>query len=408
MTNSDGPLAGVKVVEITSVYSGPYAGMLLAEMGADVTKVEGPDGPDPMRASGLGSGPDSVNSIFYSLNRGKRFASIDATTDRGRELLFELASSADVFLTNMRAGKDIQLGVGYEALKAANPSIIHAAINGLGADGPEADQPIFDYVIQAKTGMVDYQRDENGKGDLMHQLVVDKTSANAVVQGVLAALFSRERTGEGQQVSVPMISAGIHFAWTDAYAAGLAELEPMIPWEHLPPHLRSAPASFLPVLKTKDGEIATGILLPPWDGLCLALDKAEWTVDERFSEQTPRILNFPALLEAVQTEVEKYTTAEVLARFAEHDFAAGEVKLRTDLFDDPTVKHLGLISEQDAESLGRVRQPAPMWQFTGTPAQVTTSIGETGRDTREVLARLGVSAKEVEQLVGDGIAKEPS
>jgi len=105
-----GPLAGLKAVEITSIYSGPYAGMMLAEMGAEVTKVEGPDGPDPMRAAGLGTGPDSVSSVFYSLNRGKRFLSIDAQTDRGREVLFELVCGADVFLTNMRAGKADALG----------------------------------------------------------------------------------------------------------------------------------------------------------------------------------------------------------------------------------------------------------------------------------------------------------
>ena len=407
MTNPSGPLAGIKVVEITSIYSGPYAGMLLAEMGADVTKVEGPDGPDPIRTSGIGAGPDSVTSIFYSLNRGKRFASIDANTERGRELLFELVSGADVFLTNMRAGKDVQLGLGYDALKTVNPGIIHAAINGLGTHGPEADQPIFDYVIQAKTGMIDYQRDESGKGDLMHQVVVDKTSANAVVQGILAALFNRERTGVGQQVEVPMIAAALHFAWTDAFAATLAEFEPAIPWEHLPQHLRDAPGSFLPVLKTKDGEIATGLLLPPWEGLCLALDKVEWVIDERWAEHIYRVLNYPALLEAVSVEVAKYTTAEVLARFAEHDFAAGKVSLRTEVFDDPTVQHLGLISEHETEFIGRVRQPAPMWTFTETPADITTTIGETGSDTRSVLVDLGVSAEEIDELLSSGVAKTP-
>jgi len=397
----------VKVVEITSIYSGPYAGMMLAEMGADVTKVEGPDGPDPIRAGGLGSTPDSVSSIFYSLNRGKRFASIDASTDRGRELLFELVSGADIFLTNMRAGKADLLGLSHDALSAKNPGIIHASINGLGREGPEADRPVFDYVIQARTGMVDYQRDKDGNGDLMHQLIVDKTSANALVQAILAALYVREKTGEGQQLDVPMIAVGLHLAWTDAFAAGLAEESPAIPWEMMPPHLRGAPATFLPVLQTKDGEIATGVLVPPWDGLCLALDRTDWVVDERFAETDGRILNYPALLAEVREEVAKYTTEEVLARFAEHDFAAGPVVRREEVFDDPTIQHLGLISEQDAESLGRVRQPAPMWNFDATPAGVTTSIGETGRDTRAVLADLGVSTDEIASLISGGVAKEP-
>lgn len=409
VTDTDkGPLDGITVVEITNIYSGPYAGLLLAEMGADVTKVEGPDGPDPVRAGGLGTGPDSVSSIFYSLNRGKRFASIDARTERGRELLIDLVAGSDVFLHNLRAGKAERLGLGYDELSARNPRLVHVAINGLGAAGPEADQPVFDYVIQAKTGMIDYQRDASGQGDLMHQLVVDKTSANAAVQGVLAALYVRERTGRGQQVEVPMIAAGLHFAWTDAFAAGLAEVEPAIPYDVLPPHLKAAPGSFLVVLPTSDGEIATGILVPPWEGLCLALDHAEWVVDERWAEREGRIMNYPDLLEAVRTEVAKLTTAEVLARFAEHDFAAGRVTPRSEVFDDPTVKHLGLVAEHEAESLGRVRQPAPMWTFGDTPARITTRIGETGRHTREVLARLGLADDEVESLIAQGVAKVAS
>ncbi len=188
---------------------------------------------------------------------------------------------------------------------------------------------------------------------------------------------------------------------------GLAEREPLIPWDQAPRHLREAPGSFLAVLQTTDGEIATGILLPPWDGLCLALDKAEWVVDERFAETMARILNFPDLLEAVRTEVAKYTTGEVLARFAAHDFAAGEVASREAVFDDPTVQHLGLISETDTAQLGRVRQPAPMWNFSESPAVRTTHIGETGRDTREVLARHGLTVDEIDTLIADGVAKIP-
>ncbi|MGI9616971.1 MAG: CoA transferase, partial [Acidimicrobiales bacterium] len=168
----NGPLDGITVVEITSIYSGPYAGMMLAELGADVIKVEGPDQPDPVRA-GLGSDPEAVNSVFYALNRGKRFASIDASTARGRELLFDVVSNADVFLNNMRAGKAASLGLRYEDLAARNERLIEVSINGFGSEGPEADQPVFDYVIQARTGMVDYQRDPEGQGDLTHQLIVD-------------------------------------------------------------------------------------------------------------------------------------------------------------------------------------------------------------------------------------------
>ena len=404
MTNAtNSTLAGIKVVEITSIYSGPMAGMMLGELGAHVVKVESPGSPDPLRASGLGPGPDGVNSIFYSLNRGKQFCSIDAKTDKGRELLFDLAASADVFIHNMRPGKAEGLGLSYEALSAVNPGIICGAISGHGPDGPEAHLPAYDYVVQAKLGMVDHQRDREGRGDLVRQVVVDKTSANALVQGVLAALYMREKTGRGQRVEIPMVAAGLAFLWPDGLAAAHAELNPAIPLEQMPPWLESAPGSFLVVLETTDGEIATGILLPPWDGLCLALERTDWITDERFSEALGRVLNLPELIAEVSAEVAKYTTEEVLARFEEHDFAAGKVVTRRQVHEDPTVKHLGLISEQAAPGLGQVRQPAPMWMFSDADTEITTSLNSTGGDSREVLAELGVSSDEFDQLEEDGI-----
>ena len=402
--STDHPLSGLKVVEITSIYSGPMAGMLLAELGANVTKVEGPDGPDPVRAGGLNAGPDSVNSVFYSLNRGKRFCSIDAKTDRGRKLLFDLVASADVFLHNMRPGKAEGLGLSYDDLSARNPALIYAAISGVGNDGPEAHLPVYDYVMQAKTGMVDYQRDlTSGRSDLVHQVVVDKTSAMGLVQGILAALYLREKTGRGQRVDVPMVAASLAFLWPDGMATAHAELEPAIPFEQMPPWLTAAPGSFLVVLPTTDGEIATGILLPPWDGLCIALERLDWVTDERFAESFSRILNLPALIDEVSAEVAKYSTAEVLERFAAHDFAAGAVLKREDVMDDPTVAHLGLISEQDAPGVGRVRQPAPMWSFSESSTRTTTHLGYTGADSREVLAELGLPVDEVDALVADGV-----
>ena len=379
------------------------AGMMLGELGAHVVKVESPGSPDPLRASGLGPGPDGVNSIFYSLNRGKQFCAIDAKTDKGRELLFDLSASADVFIHNMRPGKAEGLGLSYEALSAVNPGIICGAISGHGPDGPEAHLPAYDYVVQAKLGMVDHQRDREGRGDLVRQVVVDKTSANALVQGVLAALYMREKTGRGQRVEIPMVAAGLAFLWPDGLAAAHAELNPAIPLEQMPPWLESAPGSFLVVLETTDGEIATGILLPPWDGLCLALERTDWITDERFSEALGRVLNLPELIAEVSSEVAKYTTEEVLARFEEHDFAAGKVVTRREVHEDPTVKHLGLISEQAAPGLGQVRQPAPMWMFSDADTEITTSLNSTGGDSREVLAELGVSGDEFDQLEEDGI-----
>lgn len=402
--NENYPLAGIKVVEITSIYSGPMAGMLLAELGADVVKVEGPEGPDVVRSGGLTPDPDGVNSTFYALNRGKRFCAINAKTERGRELLFDLVAGADVFVHNMRPGKAENLGLDYEALAERNPRLIYAVISGLGSAGPESHLPTYDYVMQGKIGMVDYQRDlSTGRSDLVRQVVVDKTTAMGLVQAVLAALYLREKTGRGQRVEVPMIAAGLAFLWSDGFAPAHAELEPAIPLEAMPPWLKSAPGSFLVVLPTTDGEIATGILLPPWDGLCLAIDRVDLVTDERFAEQLGRIMNLPALIEEVAGEVAKYSTEEILARFAEHDFAGGPVVLRENVADDPTVDHLGLISIQDAPGVGQVRQPAPMWSFSDADLPTTTHLGRTGHDSHHVLSELGLPDDEINALLVEGV-----
>ena len=334
---SDAPLSGIRVVEITNIYSGPMAGMLLAEMGAEVIKVESPDGPDLVRTTG-GGGPDAVNATFYALNRGKRFVSINAKTTEGQAMLTDLIATADVFLHNIRPGKPEQLGVGYETLSARNPGLIYAAISGLGTVGPEAGAAVYDYVVQARVGMVDYQRDlDSGRSDLVHQVVVDKTTAMATVQAILAALLVRGRTGKGQRVDVPMLGAGMAFLWPDGMGYLHSQLEPPFPIDQLPPHLTAMPSAALMVLPTTDGEVALSPLLPPWDGLCLALDRVDWLTDERFSEPWSRGLNVPALKAELAAEVAKYSTAELLERLRAFDVASGPVVPRAKLHLDPQV-----------------------------------------------------------------------
>ncbi len=400
------PLSGIRVVEITSIYSGPLAGLLLAELGADVIKVESQAKPDLIRNAG--NAPYAVTPVFYALNRGKRFVSIDATTVAGSRLLVDIASSADVFLHNMRPGKAERIGVGYEALSARNPRLIYAAISGLGHDGPDADQPVFDYVVQARVGMVDYQRDTaTGKASLISQVVVDKSTAMAAVQAILAALFVRERTGRGQRIDLPMLGVGLHFLWPDAIAPLLSQLEPPIPLEELPPHMLQMPAAGLVVVTTRDGgEIACTPTLPPFDGLAIAFDRPDWLVDERFAETPKRVLNFPAFQTELLAAAERFTAADLLKRLTENGVPAGPVQRRRDVHLDRQVQHLGLLVERETGHIGRVRQPRPMWQFSDTPARVTHVIGSTGEHTREVLREHGLTEAQIDGLVADDVVVE--
>lgn len=312
------PLAGVRVIEVTSIYSGPLAGLLLAELGADVVKVESQSKPDLIRHTG--GRPYGVTPVFYALNRGKRFVSIDAATEAGRKLLVELATSADVFLHNIRPGKPEALGVGYEELAAHNPRLVYAAISGLGNDGPDADQRVYDFVVQARVGMVDYQRDViSGKANLISQVVVDKAAAMAAVQAILAALFARERTGRGQRIDLPMLGIGLHFEWPDAMAPHLSQLDPARPPSALPPHMLQMPAAAIIALRTCDGgEIACSPSLPPFDGFAIAFDRPDWLLDERFAQTETRILNFPAFYPELVAAAARFTTDDLLKRLIEH------------------------------------------------------------------------------------------
>lgn len=400
--DTSAPLAGIKVVEITSIYSGPLAGVLLAELGAEVVKVESTAKPDLVRNQG--GSPYGVSPVFYALNRGKRFLSLDASTQTGRQLLGDLVAGADIFLHNMRPGKPEAIGVGYEEASSRNPRLIYAAISGLGTEGPDADQPVYDYVVQARIGMVDYQRDVSGKASLISQVLVDKTTAQAAVQGILAALYVRERTGKGQRVDLPMLGVGLHFQWPDAMGPFRSQVDPNIPPDALPAHMLQMPAAALVVVTTSDGgEIACSPALPPFDGFAIAFDRPDWIVDDRFSEATTRAFNFPAFYAEMTEAATRFTAVELMARLKENGVAAGPVAKRKDVHNDPQIKHLGLILERTSDFIGSVRQPHPMWHFGDTPAVVTTSIGFTGQHSTEVLEEAGLSRVEIDAHIANGI-----
>ncbi|MBK7947362.1 MAG: CoA transferase [Deltaproteobacteria bacterium] len=399
---SNSPLAGVRVIESTSIYSGPLAGLLLAELGADVVKVESQSKPDLIRHTG--GRPYGVTPVFYALNRGKRFVSIDATNEAGRAVLLELIDSADVFLHNIRPGKPEALGLGYEVLAARNPRLVYAAISGLGRDGPDVDQRVYDFVVQARVGMVDYQRDAGtGRASLISQVVVDKSSGMAIVQAILAALYARERTGRGQRIDVPMLGVGLHFEWPDAMGPTMTQLEPPVAPDRLPPHMLQMPAAGILVLRGRDGgEIACSPSLPPFDGFAIALDRPDWLVDPRFAETETRIVHFPAFHAELVESAARFDGDALLARLHENGVPAGRVQRRLDVHRDPQVVHLDLLVERDSGHFGRVRQPRPMWQFSETPAVVTTSMGHTGQHTREVLREHGLSDAKIDALIAAG------
>ena len=394
-----GPLAGITVVELADIITGPLCGLLLREMGADVIKVE-------TRASSIYRRHvvyrDGIPPLFYNTNRGKQSVSIDAKTPEGRALLGDLVDSADVLLTNQRPGKPAALGLGYEELRARNPRLVYVHITGFGDDGPYADLPTWDFVLQGLLGMVSYQSDPvTGAMDMTRQVVVDKCTAYTACQAVLGALFARERTGEGQLVQVTMAEAGLAFFWCDAMASFHTLPERTMPYD-----VKDAYRLYA----TRDGHVVTMPTVSPFERIALALDHPEWLADMRFNTPEAVLENQVAALDLYAPAFAEFTTDEVMARFADLDLPLGRVNTRAQMLADAQLAHMGAVIEHDDISpVGPARQPRPPWRFASTPAEPTTTVPLMGEHTRAVLGeRLGLGAAELDRLHAAGVLHSPA
>ena len=395
----DGPLAGITVVELADIITGPLCGLLLRELGAEVIKVETLASSTYRRHVVYA---DGIPPLFYNTNRGKKSVSIDGKTVEGRALLGDLVTSADVLLTNLRPGKPAGLGLGYDELRARNPRLIYAHITGFGDDGPYAGLPTWDFVVQGLLGMVSYQTDPvSGAMDMNRQVVVDKSTAYTACQAVLASLYVRERTGEGQLVQVNMAEAGLAFFWCDAMSSHHSLAQRTMPLD-----VKDAYRLYA----TRDGHVVTMPTVTPFERVALALDHPEWLDDMRFNTPEELLANLPAVLDLYGTAFAEFTTDEVMARFAEHDVPLGRVNTRDQALVDPQLLHMGSVIEHDhVVPVGRARQPRPPWRFATTPAQPTDSVPLMGEHTRAVLAeRLGLGDAELDRLHASGVVGWPA
>ena len=208
------PLDGIRVVEAAQMVAGPLAGMILAEQGADVIKVELPDGVGD-RIRSFGSRRNGMSAVFQAVNRGKRSIVLDSKRDDGRAAMLRLAASADVFLQNFRPGVAARLGLSEADLRAANPDLVYVSVSGFGPSGPRSDEKVYDYVVQAMSGMAALQPDDVGRPRLTPHVIVDKVTAMTVAQAVTAALLARERGHGATRVDVTMLDAALWFFWPD-------------------------------------------------------------------------------------------------------------------------------------------------------------------------------------------------
>ena len=389
---SGGPLTGVRVIEACQMVSGPLAAMLLADMGADVIKVEEPVAGDRYRWAG--TSVRQMSTGFAATNRGKRSLCADVRSPAGLQAVQRLAASADVFIQNFRPGVATRIGIGPDALLAANPDLIYVSITGFGPDGPYADQKVYDYVVQAITGMASLQ-DVDGRPSLVKNIVIDKVTAYTVTQAVTAALFARSRGAGGQHIEISMLDVGLSFMWPDAMSDHLV-IEGNVRHQ---PHM----STYYEIRPTSDGFVAQmAISDRQFPGLCRALGTETWLDDPRFATMEHRVENASALGELIDTEFAKFTSSDLLKRLHANDVAAAPVHALGDIHLDPQVQHSGSLTERTLPHLGTVREPFPAARFRGTPTSLDRGAPALGEHSAEVASELGYSDAEVDELLAAG------
>ena len=388
-----GPLSGVKIIDLTSIYSGPICASILGDQGADVIKVEAPGG-DLMR-QGTPS-RNGVSASFSMMNRNKRSVVIDLQKPAGRALLLDLVRAADAVIENYRPGVMERLGLGYAVLAAINPRIVVASINGVGADGPYAHRRVYDAVIQAITGLADLQSVDTGAPTMINTLIADKVTAMTAAQSITAALFASERTGVGQRVEISMIDASLFFLWPDSMSRhGLVgdDVEPA-------PYFSHAPL----LRRTRDGYVAVMPVKPAeWAGAFRALRMPNLFEEERFATVAARQTNAAELRQLLTDAYAAFSTDEICARLDAEDVPWARINSRDEVIDDPQIRAMGALVEYEHPRGGRLRQPRPPGRFHATPASLHRPSPELGQHTNEVLRELGLNDSAVAQLRADRV-----
>jgi crotonobetainyl-CoA:carnitine CoA-transferase CaiB-like acyl-CoA transferase len=395
-----GPLHGVRVLDLTAMISGPMATMILADQGADVIKIEPPAG-DLMRHYGVMR--RGMSSSFLSNNHGKRSLTVDIKSPAGLEIVLKLAATADVLVQNFRPGAIERMGLGEDTVRAAKPDIIYVSISGFGERGPYAGQRVYDPVIQALCGLAEIQSDrETGQPRMVRTVIPDKTTAVTAAQAITAALFARERTGQGQHVRLAMLDTMVAYLWPEA-SSSLSfvgnEADPA----------RGQMGLDL-VFKTQDRHITAGAVSDAeWQGMCRALERPDLIADERFSSVAARSKNVVERRAIMSAELAKWPSVDILRRLRSENVPCAPVLSRVEVLDDEQVVINGIIEVHDDAVLGPVRQPRPAARFSITPAAVRRLAPYLGADNREIMTELGYSANDVDRLATAGVlyAKPP-
>lgn len=392
---------GVRVLDLSRMLAGPYGSMLLADMGAEVIKVEEPDGGDPMRVMGPPFLPDGDSAYFLSINRNKKSLALDLTKAAGRDVFLDLAAEADVVWENFRPGVMERLGLAYAALARVNPRVVMCSISAYGQDGPYRDWPAFDLALQAMGGAMSVTGEDGGPPVRMGLPMGDLAGGMFGAFAVSGALFRRERTGRGAHVDLSLLDCQVslltymaQYFWTDG---------------RVPRPLGSGHASVVPygALATRDGHLIVAIFAEKfWAGFCGAVERPEWERDARFATNRDRVAHRAELTALVEARFRELTTEEWLRRLHAAGVPAAPILPVDRVLDDPQVRHRRMVVELEHPrhgALSTLGTPIKVDGALETPLAPPARLGEhTDAVLRDLLK---YPAERIAALRREGVVK---
>lgn len=390
-----GPLDGIRVLDFTSMISGPLATMTLGDQGADVIKIESPSGDHARRVATRRGG---FSASFLINNRNKRSIVLDLKTEAGLKAVRRLFETADVIVQNFRPGVADRIGVGEAAARSIKPDIVYVSIAGFGFEGPYAHKPVFDPLVQAASGLTTVQAgSDEARPRLVRTILPDKLTGVQASQAIVAALFHRERTGEGQHIKLSMLDTVVSFLWGSDMGGHTFigdELE------------RETAQSFIDLIyDTADGYVSVAVMQDKeWRAFAAAVERPDLLEDPRFETASLREENKDDRLNAMQDAIRPFTSSDIIERLEANDVPCAPVLTRREMIRHPQIIANELVMEVEHPQSGALRIARHPARFSATPTDVRRGAPVLGGNTMEVLRDAGFSAEEIRDLCTSGVA----